>query len=60
MYATVISSVQTLNLASLRQIHAQQFIQSHTILNSLAHTFADTPTLVLGGRGDAVRKVAER
>lgn len=41
------------------QIHAQQFIQSHTILNSLAHTFADTPTLVLGGRGDAVRKVAE-
>lgn len=34
-------------------------VQSHTVLRSLAHKYADEPVLVLGGINDAVRKVAE-
>ncbi|KAJ7140251.1 HAD-like domain-containing protein, partial [Mycena crocata] len=41
------------------QIHPSQLVQSHTILRSIAHEFADEPVLVLGGVNDSVRKVAE-
>lgn len=34
-------------------------MQSHTILKSVVHDYADVPVLVLGGRNDEVRKVAE-
>jgi hypothetical protein len=35
-------------------------MQSHTILKSSAHKYANKPVLVLGGKGDVLRKVAER
>ncbi|CCM05686.1 uncharacterized protein FIBRA_07917 [Fibroporia radiculosa] len=40
-------------------IHPLQFIQSHTILKTVAQDYADRPVLVLGGRNGEVRKVAE-
>lgn len=40
-------------------VHPSQMVQSHTVLRSLAHKYADEPVLVLGGINDAVRKVAE-
>lgn len=48
------------------QIHEDQLIQSHTVLRSLAddaptgESVADDHVLVVGGVGDAARKVAER
>ncbi|KAI0708176.1 HAD hydrolase [Cerioporus squamosus] len=41
------------------QIHSNQIVQAHTILKSVVHKYADKPVLVLGGRNDVVRKVAE-
>ncbi|KAL4074323.1 HAD-like domain-containing protein [Scleroderma citrinum] len=41
------------------QIKPEQYIQAHTVVQSLAHRCADMPVLVLGGRGDTLRKVAE-
>ncbi|PIL33835.1 hypothetical protein GSI_03541 [Ganoderma sinense ZZ0214-1] len=40
-------------------IHVNQVVQAHTILKSVANKYAKKPVLVLGGRNDAVRKVAE-
>lgn len=40
-------------------IRANQMVQSHTVLRSLAHKYAEEPVLVLGGINDSVRKVAE-
>jgi ribonucleotide monophosphatase NagD (HAD superfamily) len=42
------------------KITASNFMQSHTILKSSTHKYANKPVLVLGGRGDVLRKVAER
>lgn len=41
------------------KIKSSQFIQAHTILKSVAHKYADLPVLVLGGKYDVLRKVAE-
>ncbi|KAH7888320.1 HAD hydrolase [Phlebopus sp. FC_14] len=41
------------------QIDPEQYIQAHTILKSVVHKYADLPVLVLGGRCDTLRKVAE-
>ncbi|KAI0733118.1 HAD-like domain-containing protein [Fomitopsis betulina] len=41
------------------KIDAKQFIQSHTIIKTIAKKYANRPVLVLGGRHDEVRKVAE-
>ncbi|KAI1783144.1 HAD hydrolase [Ganoderma leucocontextum] len=41
------------------EIHNDQIVQAHTILKSVAHKYANKPVLVLGGRNDVVRKVAE-
>lgn len=41
------------------KIDPHQFVQSHTILKSVVHRYTDSPVLVLGGRNDDVRKVAE-
>ncbi|KAI0360927.1 HAD-superfamily hydrolase [Trametes cingulata] len=41
------------------EIQSNQIIQAHTILKSVVHKYADKPVLVLGGRNDVVRKVAE-
>ncbi|KAG1812545.1 HAD-like domain-containing protein [Suillus subaureus] len=41
------------------QIHPDQFIQAHTVLKSIVHSYADVPVLVLGGKGDILRRVAE-
>lgn len=41
------------------QIHPDQFIQAHTVLKSVVHKYADMPVLVLGGKGDTLRRVAE-
>ncbi|RDB24812.1 putative CDP-alcohol phosphatidyltransferase class-I family protein C22A12.08c [Hypsizygus marmoreus] len=41
------------------KISPSQYVQAHTILKSLSHKYADEPVLVLGGKLDAVRRVAE-
>jgi len=41
------------------EITTSNFMQSHTILKSSTHKYANKPVLVLGGRGDILRKVAE-
>jgi len=41
------------------EITTSNFMQSHTILKSSVHRYADKPVLVLGGKGDVLRKVAE-
>ncbi|KAG1742113.1 HAD-like domain-containing protein [Suillus lakei] len=41
------------------QINPDQFIQAHTVLKSVVHKYADVPVLVLGGKGDTLRRVAE-
>ncbi|KAI0633736.1 HAD hydrolase [Trametes polyzona] len=41
------------------ELASNQILQAHTILKSVAHKYADKPVLVLGGRNDDVRKVAE-
>ncbi|KAI0344295.1 HAD-superfamily hydrolase [Trametopsis cervina] len=40
-------------------IGPSQYVQAHTVLKSVVHKYADEPVLVLGGRNDVVRKVAE-
>lgn len=40
-------------------IRPTQFLQSHTILKALSPKFANDPVLVLGGKFDNVRRVAE-
>ena len=44
---------------SLWQIKPSQLIQAHTILKSVAHKYAESPVLVIGGKYDVLRKVAE-
>ncbi|KAF7984261.1 hypothetical protein HWV62_16102 [Athelia sp. TMB] len=41
------------------EIKPSQFLQAHTIFKATAHKYADTPVLVLGGKDDVLRKVAE-
>jgi len=41
------------------EITTSNFMQAHTILKSQAHKYANKPVLVLGGKGDTLRKVAE-
>ena len=41
------------------QIDPKRYIQAHTVLKSVVHKYADLPVLVLGGKGDTLRKVAE-
>lgn len=41
------------------QIAPNQFIQSHTILKTLAQKRFEEPVLILGGQLDAAQKVAE-
>ncbi|KAI0058631.1 HAD-superfamily hydrolase [Artomyces pyxidatus] len=41
-------------------ITPSNLLQAHTILKSHSHTYADKSILVLGGKGDVVRKVAEK
>ncbi|KAH9894895.1 HAD-like domain-containing protein [Cubamyces lactineus] len=41
------------------ELQQTQILQAHTILKSVVHKYADKPVLVLGGRNDDVRKVAE-
>ncbi|EIW82570.1 HAD hydrolase [Coniophora puteana RWD-64-598 SS2] len=41
------------------QIPVDRYIQAHTIIRSIASKYADHPVLVLGGRNDVLRKVAE-
>ncbi|KAI9510922.1 HAD-like domain-containing protein, partial [Russula earlei] len=41
------------------EITTSMFMQSHTILKSSAHKYADKPVLVLGGKRDVLRRVAE-
>ena len=48
------------NLTLCLQIHPTQYIQAHTVLKTVVDKYADVPVLVLGGRNDDVRKVAER
>jgi hypothetical protein len=43
-----------------RKIRPDQYIQAHTILKTKTGKYADKPVLVLGGKLDNVRKVAER
>ncbi|KII92002.1 hypothetical protein PLICRDRAFT_457454 [Plicaturopsis crispa FD-325 SS-3] len=40
-------------------IKPTQIVQAHTVLTTLAARHAHSPVLVLGGRGDEVRKVAQ-
>ncbi|PFH52060.1 hypothetical protein AMATHDRAFT_2543 [Amanita thiersii Skay4041] len=40
-------------------ISTKQCIQAHTVLKELSHKYADKPVLVLGGKLDAARRVAE-
>ncbi|EDR08897.1 uncharacterized protein LACBIDRAFT_159819, partial [Laccaria bicolor S238N-H82] len=40
-------------------INQRQYIQAHTIIKKSAHKYANKPVLVLGGKLDKVRKVAE-
>ncbi|OJA10508.1 hypothetical protein AZE42_01703 [Rhizopogon vesiculosus] len=40
-------------------IHPEQFIQAHTVLKSVVNKYADQPVLVLGGKGNTLRTVAE-
>lgn len=41
------------------QIAEHQLVQSHTIFRSLVSKFGDKPVLVVGGRGDLCRQVAQ-
>ncbi|KAF8482499.1 HAD hydrolase [Russula ochroleuca] len=41
------------------EITTSNFMQSHTILKSSTHKYANKPVLILGGKGDVLRKVAE-
>ncbi|KIM45076.1 hypothetical protein M413DRAFT_441735 [Hebeloma cylindrosporum] len=39
-------------------IHPSQYCQAHTVLKKFAHGYRDKPVLVLGGKRDVIRKVA--
>jgi len=41
------------------KIEPEQYIQAHTVLKSVVQQYADLPVLVLGGKGDTLRKVAQ-
>ncbi|KAI0766854.1 HAD hydrolase [Trametes elegans] len=41
------------------ELHSNQIVQAHTILKSVVHKYGDEHVLVLGGRNDEIRKVAE-
>ncbi|EGN99616.1 hypothetical protein SERLA73DRAFT_179710 [Serpula lacrymans var. lacrymans S7.3] len=41
------------------QIKPEQYIQAHTVLKNIVSKYVNQPVLVLGGKNDAVRKVAE-
>ncbi|KAH9858579.1 HAD-like domain-containing protein [Lenzites betulinus] len=41
------------------ELESNQILQAHTILKSVAHKYANQHVLVLGGRNDVIRKVAE-
>lgn len=41
------------------QLTANQLVQSHTPLKKIAHEYANKDVLVLGGRRDECRRVAE-
>ena len=45
--------------ACLHQLQQAHILQAHTILKSVVHKYENKPVLVLGGRNDDVRKVAE-
>ncbi|KAJ6495631.1 HAD-like domain-containing protein, partial [Mycena vitilis] len=40
------------------KIHANQYIQAHTILKTMSHKYTNSSVLVLGGKLDQVRQVA--
>lgn len=42
------------------QIRPSQLVQAHTVLRGMKDKYADVPVLVLGGRGNKGREVAER
>ncbi|KAL0072764.1 hypothetical protein AAF712_000527 [Marasmius tenuissimus] len=42
------------------ELHPDQIIQAHTILKDTVGKYADSPVLVLGGKNDELRHVAER
>lgn len=42
------------------KITTSNFMQAHTVLKLTAHKYANKPVLVLGGKHDVLRKVAER
>lgn len=41
------------------EIQPAQFVQSHTVLKSVVHEYADQPVLILGGKDNEIREVAE-
>ncbi|KAF8638028.1 hypothetical protein AX16_010660 [Volvariella volvacea WC 439] len=41
------------------KIENSQYLQAHTVLKSVVHKYASQPVLVLGGKNDDCRKVAE-
>ncbi|KAG8936569.1 hypothetical protein FRC02_001064 [Tulasnella sp. 418] len=41
------------------QIRPSQLVQAHTVLRDLKEKYADSPVLILGGRGNKGREVAE-
>lgn len=47
-------------LIASQKITPSNFMQSHTILKSSTDNYVNKPVLVLGGKGDVLRKVAER
>ena len=42
------------------QILEHQLVQSHTIFRSLVDQYGDKPVLIVGGREDLCRQVAQR
>lgn len=49
----------TQRVLTREQIKPTQYIQAHTVLKTVVDKYADAPVLVLGGRNDDVRRVAE-
>ncbi|CDO77700.1 hypothetical protein BN946_scf184969.g51 [Trametes cinnabarina] len=55
----MLNGANPMRVTNILKIHSNQIVQAHTILKSVVHKYADKPVLVLGGRNDTVRKVAE-